>query len=189
MADRILSIVDGALREHFHHVAERAAVSFVGVDPIEVLRFEPVPGQNAYVSLGTSRYPMTAADSAIQTADGPRAELLLQVRRGGGSQLWRQLAVLAAAPAVEGVVYAAGMTVDLGMPLSENSLCVGGVVTESAIPDIDTPAGSVQILQILPATPNELAFGRIRGTDALRAKWAEQRTDLLDLSRTSVDVA
>ena len=43
----------------------RASVSFVGVDPIEVLRFEPIPGERAYVSLGMSRHPMTGLPSPV----------------------------------------------------------------------------------------------------------------------------
>lgn len=185
----VLSLVDEALRAHFHHVPERASVSFVGVEPIEVLRFEPIPGQNALVTLGTSRHPMTAAASAVRSADGPRAELMIQIRRGQAEQLWRQLAVLAAAPAVEGVVYVPGMTVDLGTSLEAGSRCTGGVIATSAIPDVAVPSGHVQILQVLPATSTELAFARVHGTDALKARWTENGTDLCDIGRPAVDLS
>lgn len=184
-----LALVETALREHFHQVADRASVSFVGVEPIEVLRFEPIPGQNAYVSLGMSRHPMTPADSQIQSKEDPRAELMLHVRQGHSDELWRQLAVLAAAPAVEGVVFVPGMTVDLGTSLGAGSRCTGGVITTSLIPDVATPKGVVQILQVLPATSTELAFSRVHGTDALTARWAERRTDLSNLSRPAVELS
>ena len=53
----VLPTVEAALVEHFGHRPQRASVSFVGVDPIEVLRFEPIPGERAYVSLGMSPAP------------------------------------------------------------------------------------------------------------------------------------
>ena len=52
----------------------RASVSFVGVDPIQVLRFEPIPGELAYLTLGMSALPMTAAaelDGLARTAREP----------------------------------------------------------------------------------------------------------------------
>lgn len=160
-------------------------MSFVGVDPIEVLRFEPIPGERAYLSLGLSRHPMTGAAAEVLAADGPRAELMLHLRDPADelSEVWRRLAVLAAAPAVEGVVYAPGMSVDLGEPLAPGSGCTGVVVVASPIEAIQTPAGPVDVLQVLPATSTELAWCRVRGSAALRERWAEQGVDVLDLRR------
>lgn len=184
-----LSSVEDALRDHFGQVPQRASVSFVGVDPIEVLRFEPIPGEHAYVSLGASRHPMNAADSPVRLEDGPRAELMVHVRGLDPPDLWRQVAVLAAAPAVEGVVYVAGMTVDLGAPLGAGARCTGGVVAASAVEAITTPAGIVDVLQILPATHTELAWSRVHGTDELLRRWTQNGTDLLDLARVAVELA
>ena len=183
--------VERALREHFGHRASRASVSFLGVQPIEVLRFEPTPDERAYLSLGMSRRPMTAASQLVVGADGPRAELLLNIRDGFGhyDDVWRQLAVLAASPAVEGVVYTPGMTVDLGQPLAPGSRCTGGVLAESALAPIETEDGTVTVLQVLPATPTELAWCRVQGTAALRERWATHHTDLLDLARRAVALA
>ena len=183
-----LDQVEAALREHFGGTPLRASVSFVGVDPIEVLRFEPIPDERAFVSLGMSRHPMTSPSAAIQSVDGPRAELMVQLRDpvDERADVWRQLAVLAAAPAVEGVVYSPGMTVDLGHPLSATTLCTGAVVSESPFAPVDTPPGPVDVLQLLPATANELAWCRVHGTDALRRRWSEQKVDLLDLGRATV---
>ena len=185
-----IAAVDAALAEHFGHRPVRASVSFVGVDPIEVLRFEPIPDERAYLSLGMSRLPMTAADADVLTGDGPRAELMMHLRDGADRfvDVWRQVALLAATPAVEGVVYAAGMTVDLGQPLAAGSRCTGVVIVESPIAAIATAAGDVAVYQAVPATQAELAWCRVRGNAELRQRWADADTDLLDLGRPAVDL-
>ena len=188
MTPDVLISVQQALSEHFAHEPQRASVSFVGVDPIEVLRFEPVPGDRAYVSLGMSRHPMTAATESLVSTDGPRAELVLELHdpTDQHADVWRRVAVLAAAPAVEGVVYSAGMTVDLGEPLVEGSRCTGVLIADSAIGIVETPAGAVAVLQATPATSTELAWCRVRGSAALRERWTQLGTDLLDLARAAV---
>jgi hypothetical protein len=182
-----LADVDAALRVHFGTSPLRASVSFVGVETIEVLRFEPIPDERAYLSLGMSRHPMTSAAAGVQAADGPRAELMLHVRDGADEHagVWRQVALLAAAPAVEGVVYVPDMTVDLGTPLSAGARCTGALITQSPIAAVETIVGSVAVLQLLPATANELAWCRVHGAAALRERWAAQAVDLLDLRRDS----
>jgi hypothetical protein len=191
IAADVLAAVEAALIEHFGQVPQRASVSFVGVEPIDVLRFEPIPGERAYLSLGMARTPMTGSDAAVVDEHGPRAELMLHLRDPADehAQVWRRLAVLAAAPIVEGVVYRAGMTVEIGAPLVAGSTCVGVVLTESPLPAIDTPAGPVAILQTVPATQTELAWCRVKGSAALTARWRERGTDLLDLSRSAVALA
>lgn len=183
-----LVAVERVLCSHFGHRPSRASVCFVGVEPIEVLRFEPSPGERAYVSLGMSRHPMTPASDLMLGTDGPRAELMLRVRVGAGhdEDAWRQLAVLAASPAVEGVVYTAGMTVDLGRPLAPASRCRGGVIAETALAAIGTGESRVAVLQVLPATSTELAWCRVHGGAALRERWARAQVDLLDLGRAPV---
>lgn len=184
----VLTAVEAALVEHFGHRPQRASVSFVGVDPIEVLRFEPIPGERAYLSLGMARHPMTGAAEAVVAADGPRAELMLHLHdpTDEHAEVWRRLALLAAAPAVEGVVYTPGMSVDTGEPLTPGSACTGVVLDESVVAPIDADAATVTILQVLPATSTELAWCRVRGSAALRDRWTEAGTDLLDLSRRPV---
>lgn len=161
-------------------------MTFLGVEPIEVLRFEPIPGEWAYVSLGMSRRPMTASSELVVASDGPRAELMLHVGGGNFGDAWRTLALLAAAPAVEGVVYVPDMTVDTGRPLADGSRCTGAVVAESAISDVSSPQGMVQVLQLLPATSTELAWARVHGTAALRLRWQDEGADLMDLARVAV---
>src|SRR4051812_12726 len=159
----VLAAVEAALIGHFAHRPQRASVSFVGVEPIEVLRFEPVPGERAYVSLGMARHPMTGAAELIQATGGPRAELMLHLHdlTDEHADVWRAVAVLAAAPAVEGVVHAAGMSLDLGKPLAAGSACTGVLLAESPVADVETDAGAVAILQAIPATATELAWCRV----------------------------
>jgi Suppressor of fused protein (SUFU) len=184
----VLSAVEQALVDHFGHRPQRASISFVGVEPIEVLRFEPIPGERAYLSLGMSRHPMTGADAAVVASDGPRAELMLHLRDATDDQaeVWRRLAVLAAAPAVEGVVYAPGMSVDIGEPLVAGSACTGVLISESPLGEVPTDAGPVRVLLALPATSTELAWCRVRGAAALRERWDAAATDRLDLMRRPV---
>jgi hypothetical protein len=187
----VVTTVETALREHFGQVPTRAAVSFLGVEPIEVLRFEPIPAEWAYLSLGMSRRPMTAAAESVVSAEGPRAELMLHVKDAGPAytDVWRRLAVLAASPVVEGVVYTPGMTVDLGQPIANSSRCTGGVVAPSAVASITVGrSGVVDVLQVLPATSTELAWSRVHGTSALRERWWAQGVDLLDLGRRAADL-
>lgn len=187
--DDVLDSVSAALRDHFGQSPPVASVTFLGVEPINVLRFEPIPGEIAYLSLGMSRHPMTASNDVVVSTDGPRAELMLSVRADDRfADVWRRLAVLAAAPAVEGVVYAPGMTVDTGQPLAPGSRCTGGVVTESAVAAVATSAGAVQIYAVVPATSTELAWSRVHGTEALLQRWQASRTDLLDLARNAVQL-
>lgn len=189
-AAAVLASVEAALCEHFGQRPVRASVSFVGVEPIDVLRFEPVPGERAYVSLGASRRPMTGAHESVQRVDGPRAELFVHLRdpTDAFAELWRTLAVLAAAPVVEGVVYIPGMTVDTGGPLAPGSTCTGAVLAESPLRPVATAAGPVDVLQLLPATHTELAWARVQGGAALRARWDEHGTDLAELARPAVQL-
>jgi hypothetical protein len=192
-ASPVLSRVEAALDEHFAQRPARASISFLGVEPLEVLRYEPIPGETAYLSLGMSRRPMTSAAELIADAHGPRAELMLHLHSGavGTDAAWRALAVLAAAPVVEGVVYLPGMTVDTGEPLAPGSRCTGGLVVASPlepipVDDADPEAGEVEVLQLLPATSSELAWARVRGAEALRQLWESAECDLLDLGRQGV---
>jgi hypothetical protein len=184
----VLQLVETALVEHFGHRPVRASVSFVGVDPIDVLRFEPIPGERVYVSLGMSRHPMTGADQAMLASAGPRAELMLHLNDPTDeyADVWRRIALLAATPAVEGVVYGEGHSVEIGEPLVAGSACVGVLIVSSPLATVPAGDEEVEILQAVPATANELAWCRVRGSAALRERWAERETDLLDLMRRSV---
>ena len=116
----ILDQVRAHLRRHFADAKpDSASVTFLGTEPIEVLRFRESDGLMHYVSLGCSRYPMTDPTQIIDDRTrGPRAEVVLRLRDPGpATGIARSLAVLAATPAVEGLVLTADALVDLGSPL------------------------------------------------------------------------
>ncbi|MBC2875125.1 MULTISPECIES: suppressor of fused domain protein [Streptomyces] len=197
----VLARVEAGLRSAFGEPDARAAVTFLGTDRIEVLRF-PAPaagdagtGGDAvrYATLGMSAHPM--ADPTSPLADpvrGPRAELLLTVRPGRADtdKVLRPLAVLAASPQVEGLVVAPGASLDTGEPLwpgaSFTAVLVGepgGLVEDLAL---DEPMDPVRFLPLLPMTPNEAAWKRVHGAAALQERWLRYGTDLRDPLRKGV---
>ncbi|MET9254246.1 suppressor of fused domain protein [Streptomyces sp. NPDC048182] len=199
MAD-VLPLVEARLRSALGEPDARAAVTFLGTDRIEVLRF---PGAEAaagpegdvvrYATLGMSAQPM--ADPAALLADpvaGPRAELVLSVRAGRADtdKVLRPLAVLAASPQVEGVVVAPGASLDTGEPLWPGapftSVLVGepGGLVEDL--ELDAPLDPVRFLPLLPMTGNEAAWKRVHGAGALQERWLTHGTDLRDPARRSV---
>jgi Suppressor of fused protein (SUFU) len=185
----LLQLVEAAYRQHFEMVPARASVSFLGVDPIEVLRY-PDGGTDHYLTLGMARYPMADPNEAVvATATAPRAELVLSA--GGRPELlWRALAVLAAAPAVEGAVYQTGNRIDLGEPLCPGSRCTGGVLAASGLRPVSAPGvADVQVLRVLPATQTELAWARVHGSEQLEQRWQAAGTDLTNLMRDPVGLA
>lgn len=190
VTDPVLTAVESALVEHFGSRPARASVSFVGVEPIEVLRFEPIPGERAYLSLGMSRHPMTGPEQAVVATDGPRGELMLHLQDPADrfADVWSRVALLAASPAVESVVFRRGLTMDLQEPLVAGSACTGVVVTDSPLPDVTTPAGPVTVFAIVPVTANELAWARARSGDALLERLEASGEDLRDLDRRTVDL-
>ncbi|WP_043265986.1 suppressor of fused domain protein [Streptomyces sp. CT34] len=206
----VLELVEARLRTALGEPDARAAITFLGTDRIEVLRF--VDGEVVrYATLGMSARPMTdpagpspdhhpsaspfAAPPSVVVADplrGPRAELVLSVRAGRADtdKVLRPLAVLAASPQVEGVIVAPGASLDVGDPLWPGapftSVLVsapGGLVADL---ELDEPMEPVRFLPLLPMTPNEAAWKRVHGAEALEARWLQQGTDLRDPLRRSV---
>ncbi|MFJ3631859.1 suppressor of fused domain protein [Streptomyces sp. NPDC090112] len=188
----ILALVEARLRTAFGDPDARAAVTFLGTDRIEVLRF--AEGDLVrYATLGMSAHPMT--DPTAVVADpvrGPRAELVLTVRAGlaATDKLLRPLAVLAASPQVEGLIVTPGASLDVGGPLWDGapftSVLVaepGGLVEDL---DLDEPMDPVHFLPLLPMTPNEAAWKRVHGAAALQERWLARGTDLRDPLRGAV---
>ncbi|MEU4075649.1 suppressor of fused domain protein [Streptomyces venezuelae] len=188
----VLALVEARLRTALGEPDARAAVTFLGTDRIEVLRF--IDGDLVrYATLGMSAQPM--ADPTAALADpvkGPRAELVLTVRAGlaDTDKVLRPLAVLAATPQVEGVIVAPGASLDVGDPLwpgaSFSSVLVaepGGLVEDL---ELDEPMDPVRFLPLLPMTSNEAAWKRVHGAQALEERWLTQGTDLRDPRRGSV---
>jgi hypothetical protein len=197
---QILDLVRAHLRGHFARAGsggepDSASVTFVGTEPIEVLRFrERAHGPEGiahYVSLGCSRHPMT--DPTEMVADpqrGPRAEIVLRLRDPGpATGIARSVAILAATPAVDGVVLGPGALIDLGSPLwvwpAGRVPFTAVLLGHSDIPDLplDPPLDPVKFMSATPITATEAAWVRLKGAEAMRQAWENDRVDVLDPKR------
>ena len=188
----VLAEVRGHLRAHFAGAGikgepDAASVTFLGTEPIEVLRFPPDNDSVVhYVSLGCSRHPMTdPADFNADPVRGPRAEVTVAMRGSSPAGIARSVAVLAAAPAVEGLVLAPDALVDLGTPLWEGAPFTAFLLSRSEIDDVALPAplDAVVVLSAVPITPTEAAWVRLKGADAMREAWRTDGVDVLDPGR------
>ncbi|MEU2153904.1 suppressor of fused domain protein [Streptomyces sp. NPDC019396] len=193
----ILALVEARLFSTFGEPDARAAMTFLGTDRIEVLRF--IAGDDRgivrYATLGMSAQPMNdPKDLLADPVKGPRAELLLSVRGGlaDTDKVLRPLAALASSPQVEGVIVAPGNSMDVGEPLWPNapftSVLVaepGGLVEDLELPE---PMDPVRFLPLLPMTPNEAAWKRVHGAAALQERWLKHGTDLRDPLRGPVSL-
>ncbi|MFI6082634.1 suppressor of fused domain protein [Streptomyces sp. NPDC051217] len=207
----VLSLVEARLRTALGEPDARAAMTFVGTDRVEVLRFldpgnrerdgDPAAPRGGgsegavvrYATLGMSARPM--ADPTVVVPDparGPRAELVLSVRAGlaDTDKVLRPLAVLAASPQVEGLVVTAGASLEVGEPLWPGAPFSSVLVAESgglvADLELDAPLDPVRFLPLLPMTANEAAWKRVKGAQALQERWLAHGTDLRDPLRGSV---
>lgn len=171
--------VAAEVRAHLHAHFTRAGISvepdvatvtFVGVPPIDVLRFGPDPGEVIhFVSVGGSR-----------VTDGTATEVVVSIRGPSiATGIARSVAVLAAAPAVEGLMPAPGALVDLGQPTWKAAPFTAFLLGDS---DIEAAAG-VQFLQAIPITANEAAWVRLKGAEAMRQAWQEDGVDVRDPAR------
>lgn len=176
------------LRAGVEAAPDIASVTFLGVERVEILRFGPdVDGLYHYVSLGCSRYPMTdPSDALADPVRGPRAEVVMTLRAGTPTEgLARSLAVIAATPAVEGVVLDSGALVDLSGPLWTGSAFTAVLLGESDIPEValEPPRDPVRFLSAVPVTQTEAAWVRLKGAEAMRQAWADDRVDVRDPRR------
>ncbi len=194
---QILARVRAHLSAHFFEAGidaepDAASVTFLGAEPIEVLRFGRGPdGLVHYVSLGCSRHPMT--DPAEVVADperGPRAEVVLRLRNPGPiTRLAHSLAIVAATPAVDGVVLTEDALIDLGSPLwdtrSGPAPFTAILLGRSDIPELplEPPRDPVRFLSATPITATEAAWVRLRGAEAMREAWQSDSVDVLDPNR------
>jgi hypothetical protein len=196
----VLDQVREHLRDHFAQAGfgglnaepDSASVTFLGTQPIEVLRFRPgADGLVRYVSLGCSRHPMTDPTQILVDQErGPRAEVVLCLRDPGPvSGLARSLAILAATPAVDGVVLVADALIDLGTPLwarpSGRAPFTAVLLGRSGIPDLplEAPSDPVSFLAATPVTATEAAWVRLKGAEAMRQAWQNDGVDVLDPNR------
>lgn len=180
-----------AARAHLHSCfadidPDVASVTFLGVERMDVLRFA-TDGGYSYVSLGCSRHPMAdASASVVDPIRGPRAEVVMRLRTGVPTPgLARSLAVIAATPAVDGIVLTEDLLVDLSAPLWEGAPFTAVLLGRSEIPDLeqDPPRDPVRFLSAVPITQTEAAWVRLKGAEAMRQAWADDGVDVLDPHR------
>ncbi|KUI15823.1 Suppressor of fused protein (SUFU) [Mycobacterium lehmannii] len=180
------------LREHFagqgiDSEPDEASVTFLGTETIGVLRFGPGPdGVIHYVSLGCSRHPMfDPTEMVTDVVHGPRAEVIVALRGPSPRGLHRSIAIVAAAPAVEGLVLAPDALIDLETPLWENTPFTAFLLSNSEIDDVPLadPLEPVKVLGATPITATEAAWVRLKGADAMREAWQQDGVDVLDPAR------
>jgi hypothetical protein len=191
-----LDRVRAHLDTHFNHAEPAvASVTFLGAESIDVLRYRAdADGRAAvahYVSLGCSRHPMGDPTAVLADPElGPRAEVVLQLRDTKAiTGLARTLAIVAASPAVEGVVLMPDALVDLSGPLwTQPSVRVpftAVLLGDSDIADLPLgpPRDPVRFLSATPITATEAAWVRLKGADAMREAWRADGVDVLDPNR------
>ena len=188
----VLAQVGAQLREHFARAGittepDQASVTFLGTERIDVLRFGPdEDGVSHYVSLGCSRHPMFEPTELVTDAlHGPRAEAVVALRGQSPKGLVRSLAILAAAPAVEGLILEPDALIDLETPLWDSAPFTAFLLGRSDIDDIalTAPLPSVAVLSATPITATEAAWVRLKGADAMREAWQQDGVDVLDPGR------
>ncbi|MCT1516034.1 suppressor of fused domain protein [Dietzia cercidiphylli] len=185
----VLTAVREHLIAHLGPEPQEASVTFLGAAPIRVLRFVDIEsGLVRYASLGCSADPMGDPSALVPDPAAPRAELSL-VLRGGVDGLVRALAVLAAAPAVEGLVLSEGALIDLGEPLWPGAAFTAVVLRAPEIPDVEVggEAAPVRIFRAVPVTHTEAAWVRLKGAGELEEAWAEAGIDVTDPARRAVN--
>ncbi len=174
---------------------QRASVTFLGVEPIDVLRFVDVErGEVVFATVGCGRHPMhDPADLAPDPVAGPRAELVVRLRPSMPLPgLHKSLATVAAAPAVEGLILGDDSLIDLQEPLWGGAGCTAFLLSPD--PDVAelalaAPAEPVRFLRATPITANEAAWVRLKGAEALREAWVEAGLDVTDPGRGGVRTA
>ena len=182
--DTILAAVEERLVGTLGPPSGRAAVTFVGAEPVEVLRFGPGDdGVVRYVTLGMSRVPLPDPAAEVVASEGPRAEVVLTLR-GPRDGVLRALAVVATSPFVENAPITAGASLDLGAPLWPGARFTAVLVGEpgDVVPDL----GDVRFFPLVPMTANEAAFKRVQGAAALEERWLAYGTDPRDPDRAEV---
>jgi hypothetical protein len=92
----------------------------------------------------------------------------------------------------ECVVVTPGAGLDLGEPVWDGARFTAVLVGEPGglVPDLPLDGGQpVQFLPLLPMGPNEAAWKRVHGAQALEERWLAQGLDLRDPSRPEADLA
>ena len=201
----VLAKVGAHLREHFARAGittepGEASVTFLGTERIDVLRFGPDGNDvSHYVSLGCSRHPMFDPTEMVTDAlHGPRAEVVVALRGQSPKGLARSLAILAAAPAVEGLILEPDALIDFEAPLWDLPSPPGrsapaprgapftafllGRSDNDDVP-LTAPLPGVTVLSATPITATEAAWVRLKGADAMREAWQQDGVDVFDPAR------
>ena len=152
---------------------DTASVTFLGVERMDVMRFGPdSDGVIHLVSLGCSRHPMT--DPASVAADplrGPRAEIVMSLRGTATTPgLARTMAVIAATPAVEGVVLVPDALVDLSGPLWQGAAFTAVLLGESGIPALVLDSDHTDARYFQDAQVETRVLALLEAVDANRAR-------------------
>ncbi|MGV9713460.1 suppressor of fused domain protein [Gordonia sp. NPDC003424] len=186
MSDAVTDRIGEFLGTAFGGSPQRASVTFLGVEPIDVLRFA-VGGDVVYASVGCARHPMSdPGDLHPDPVRGPRCEVVVRMHAGIALPgLHRRMATVAAAPAVEGLILAADALVDLGEPLWDGAACSAFLLDADEVGECALPAPMepVRFLRAIPITANEAAWVRLKGATALREAWHEAGIDVADPER------
>ncbi|ULE31512.1 suppressor of fused domain protein [Mycobacterium sp. IDR2000157661] len=188
----VLAAVRAHLREQFAGAGitaepDSASVTFLGTETIDVLRFGPTSdGVTHYVSLGCSRHPMLDPGELVtDVLHGPRAEVTVALRGASPRGLSRSIAIVAAAPAVEGLILEPDALIGLETPLWEGASFTAFLLGRSDIGEValTAPLPPVAVLSATPITATEAAWVRLKGADAMREAWGQDGVDVLDPRR------
>ncbi|GAB16946.1 hypothetical protein GOEFS_017_00620 [Gordonia effusa NBRC 100432] len=191
MSESVTELVTKHLAGLGDAAPQRASVTFLGVEPIDVLRIAiDTDGgpQLVYATVGCSRHPMgDPTDLHADPVRGPRAEIVVRMAPTSPLPgLHKRLATVAAAPAVEGLILSVDALVDLGEPLWDGSSCTALLLADDEIADVELPdpMEPVIFLRAIPITANEAAWVRLKGAAALRDAWTEAGIDVTDPTRS-----
>ncbi|BBX15373.1 Suppressor of fused protein (SUFU) [Mycolicibacterium duvalii] len=197
MTADILEAVRAHLGAHFavgdDTAPDEASVTFLGAERMAILRFAD-PGSTVahYVSLGCSRHPMVdPGEFVTDPVRGPRAEIVVTLRGPSPLGLARSVAIVAAAPAVEGLVLEPDALIDLETPVWQDAPFTAFLLGRSDIDDValPDPLSPVAVLAAVPITPTEAAWVRLKGADAMREAWEQDGVDVADPHRRAASPA
>ncbi len=125
------------------------------------------------------------AEFVTDPVRGPRAEVVVALRGPSPTGLARSVAVVAAAPAVEGLILEPDALIDLETPLWQGAPFTAYLLGRSDIDDVvlPDPLSPVTVLSAVPITATEAAWVRLKGADAMREAWVQDGVDTADPRR------
>ncbi len=129
------------------------------------------------------------AELLADPVHGPRAEITVALRGPSPTGLARSVAVVAAAPSVEGVVLEPDALVDLEAPLWQGAPFTAFLLGCSEIGDVvlPEPLSPVSVLSAVPITATEAAWVRLRGAGSMRDAWVADGVDPTDPRRRAAN--